>query len=215
MIRNRPSVVVLLLLTACSSTTAVNMSEPRRVVGTESLVRVDGEISNEMRVGAPLGITYAITNQRTTAIAVADIVPETTFDAETRTITVSIGSEVPGATILPRLVEIGPGEQKSFTTSARIARLIPVQSGDPRRTPTTLLRLKVNFLGDTGPFAELIDIPEKGIADPKRADELFTAWLERNEAVYTNAVPVDVTSARAVAPESDAARRAPGRRGRG
>lgn len=215
MIRIRPSVVVLLLLTACSSTTAVNMSEPRRVVGTENLVRVDAEISDEMRAGAPIGITYAITNQRTTAIAVADIVPETTFDAETQTITVSIGSEVPGATILPRLVKIAPGEQKSFTTSARIARLLPAPSGDPRRAPTALLRLKVNFLGDTSPFAELIDIPEKGIVDPKRADELFTAWLERNEAVYTNAVPVDVTSARAVAPEGDAARRAPGRRGRG
>jgi len=203
---------LLLFLTACA-TTAVNMSEPRRIVGTESSVRIDAEISDELRAGAPLGITYQITNQRSTAIAVADILPETTWDPETHTVTVSIGSEVPGLTILPRLVKIGPGEKKSFTTTARVARLM-AQSSDPRKTPLTLLRLKVNFLGDTEPFVELIDIPEKGIADAKRADELFAVWLERNEAVYTNAVPVQV-QVRRPATESDAERRVPGRRGRG
>lgn len=213
MIRIGPSVVVLFLLTACAST-AVDMSEPRRVVGTESSVRVDAEIADELRAGAPLGITYEITNQRSTAIAVADILPETTWDADTRTLTVSIGSEVPGQTILPRLVRIGPGEKKSFTTSARVTRILSAQTADPRKLPTTLLRLKVNFLGDTGPFAELIDIPEKGVADAKRADELFAAWLQSNEAVYTNAVPVQV-NVRRVPTEGEAERRIPTRRGRG
>lgn len=213
MTRIGPSVLLLLLVTACA-TNAVDMSEPRRVVGTESSVRVDAEIGAELRAGAALGITYEITNQRSTAIAVADILPDSTWDPETRTITVSIGSEVPGATILPRLVRIGPGEKKSFTTTARVARLIPSQSADPRKAAMTLLRLKVNFLGDTAPFAELIDIPEKGVADAKRADELFAVWLERNEAVYTNAVPVQV-SARRTETEGDAERRIPVRRGRG
>ena len=214
MIRIRPSAVVLFLLTAfaiaCASG-AVDMSEPRRVVGTENLVRVDAEIVEAMTAGAPIGITYEISNQRTSAIAVADILPETTFDPETRTVTVSIGSEVPGTTMLPRLVKIAPGEKKSFSTSARVARLIPA-SADPRRNATTLLRLKVNFLGDTAPFAELIDMPQKGVADAKRADELFPVWLEKNEAVYTNAVPVQMTSGRAL-PEGDASRPGP-RRGR-
>ena len=202
--------VSLLLLTACAST-GVDMSEPRRVVGTESLVRVDAQITEPIAAGAPIAIAYEISNQRGNAIAVADIVPETTFDPETQTVTVSIGSEVPGTTMLPRLVEIAPGEKKSFTTSARVTALLPTQPGDPRRSATTLLRLKVNFLGETAPFAELIDIPEKGIADAKRADELFAVWLEKNEAVYTNAVPVRVTSLRS--PESDASRPSP-RRGR-
>lgn len=210
MTRIGPTVLVL-LLTACAST-AVNMSEPRRVVGTENLVRVDAEISDAMAAGAPIVITYEISNQRTNAIAVADIIPETTFDPETDTVTVSIGSEVPGTTMLPRLVTIEPGEKKSFSTSARVARLIPAQPADPRRSATTLLRLKVNFLGDTVPFAELLDIPEKGIADAKRADELFAVWLEKNEAVYTNAVPVQMSGRSTT--EGDASQRSP-RRGRG
>jgi hypothetical protein len=102
--------------------------------------------------------------------------------------------------MLPRLVRIGPGERKSFTTTARIARVMPAVSADPRVVPRTFLRLKVNFLGDTAPFAELIDIPERAIADKERADALFTPWLERNEVIYTNTVPVQVTVARAMMP---------------
>jgi hypothetical protein len=201
------------VLSAGCASNAVNMQEPRRVVGTESSVRVDAEINDDHRPGSPVGISYEITNQRTTAIAIADVLPETTYDDETSTVTVSMGAEVPGTTMLPRLIRIGPGEKKSFATTARVTRILP-SSANPRARNTTLLRIKVNFLGDTGPFTELIDIPEKAIADAKRADELFAVWLERNEAVYTNAVPVQMTSANRSA-EGDAERRAPRRRTRG
>ena len=185
-----------LLSAACSSTTAVDMGEPRRLVGTESAVRVDAEIRDELRFGAPVGITYQITNQRSSAIAVADILPETTFDPETRTVTVSIGSEVPGEVMLPRLVRIGPGETKSFSAGARVAQMVPSRSTGADEADSTLLRLKVNFLGDVEPFRELVDIPEKAVADSKRAQELFAVWLEKNEVVFTNAVPVRVTGTR-------------------
>ena len=212
MTRNPASLFALLFAAACSTNT-VDMSEPRRVVGTESAVRIDAQITDEVRPGSPVAITYQITNQRPAAIAVADIIPDTTWDDETRMLTVSIGSEVPGESTLPRLIRIGPGETKAFTTTARVTRILPAGSADPRVVTRTLLRLKVNFLGDTAPFAELIDIREKMVVDTKRADELFSTWLERNEVVYTNAVPVKLSTTR-VSPESGIERPVIGRRGR-
>lgn len=189
---NRWPAALALLFAACS-TLPVDMDEPRRVVGTESAVRIDAEIrAEEIRPGTPVPITYEITNQRGESIAVADIVPVTTYDAETQTITINIGSEVPGQQLLPRLIAIAPGEKKAFTGSARMSFALQTNTGDPRKRMPASLRLKVNFLGDTKPFADLINLPEKekAIADAKRADELFSVWLERNEAVYTNAIPM-------------------------
>jgi len=180
---------VLLFLAACAAA-PVDMSEPRRVVGTESAVRVDAEIRTEVvNPGAPVPFTYAITNQREETIAIAEVLPETTYDAETQIITVNIGSEVPGEHLLPRLITIAPGEKKTFTSSARMAFVLQ-NTGNPRVRYPASLRIKVNFLGDTKPFAELLDIPQKAVADTKRADELFPVWLEQNEVVYTNAIPM-------------------------
>lgn len=168
------------------------MNEPRRIVGTENAIRVDAQVSGEnARPGGMIPITYEITNQRPTSIAVADIITETSWDAETNTITVNVGSEVPGNELLPRLIEIAPGEKKTFTTAARLRNLAPMLINDPmKRPPPANFRLKVNFLGDTQPFRQLIGISDRAIADAKLADALFPLWLERNEIVYTNSIPM-------------------------
>jgi hypothetical protein len=188
----RALATALLLCAAACGTVQVDMNEPRRVVGTENAVRVDAEISGEdVQAGAHVPITYTITNQRTVPIAVADLVPATSYDPESQTITVDIGSDVPGMTLLPRLISIAPGEKKTFTTTARITFALPRNRDGGHTDPLTGLRLRINFLGDTsGSFQQLIGIPERGIADPKLADELFPMWLERNEVLYTNAVPM-------------------------
>ncbi|HEX8155272.1 MAG TPA: hypothetical protein VF698_19215, partial [Thermoanaerobaculia bacterium] len=82
----------LLFGAACSSA-PVDLDEPRRVVGTENNVRLDAEVFGErMNSGTTIGIKYDITNQRNEPIAVADILPETAYDAETRTVTIDLGS---------------------------------------------------------------------------------------------------------------------------
>ena len=189
------------------------MAEPRRVVGTESSVRVDAQISaDQVAPGAYIPINYEITNQRDTAIAIAELLPETTYDPDSRMFTVSIGSEVPGNTMLPRLISIGPGEKKSFSAQARVIFVRPPREGDPQFAAAPAgFRLKVNFLGDTEPFRELIGIKEVAVSDAKLADTLFPLWLERNEVVYTNAIPMRwATGSREFGDAQE--RRAPGRR---
>jgi hypothetical protein len=176
-------------LVGCAST-AVDMAEPRRIVGTQDSVRIDAQVSaDQVSPGAHIPITYEITNQRATPIAVAELLPDTSYDAESHTFTVSIGSEVPGNTMLPRLVVIEPGEKKTFSTMARVLYVSPPRSDLQSLAPAGF-RLKLNFLGDPEPFRELIGIKEVAVADAKLADRLFPLWLERNEVVYTNAIPM-------------------------
>lgn len=166
------------------------MEEPRRLVGTESSVRVDAQlIGEEVRPGAKIPLTYEITNMRPTAIAVAELVPVTSYDAETNTFTVSVGSEVPGNELLPRLTEIAPGEKQTFRIVANVQPIMPARDLS-KPLPPAAFRLKVNFLGATEPFRALIGIEERAVADRTLADALFPLWLEHNEIVYTNAVPM-------------------------
>jgi len=159
------------------------------VVGTENNVRVDAEIvGDQLERSMTLPLKYDITNSRQAPIAVADIVPETTYDPDTGTVTINIGSEVPGNMFLPRLVAIAPGEKKSFSTVARITLMVPGER--PLGRIPRAVQLKVNFLGDTKLFQQLIGITEKGVYDQKLADELFPKWVERNETVFTNALPM-------------------------
>lgn len=180
----------LLFVVGCASSAPVNMEEPRRVVGTENDVRIDAQIFGErLSSSSNIPVKYDITNNRSSAIAVADIVPHTTYDPDTRTVTMSIGSEVPGETLLPRLIPIAPGEKKSFSTVARVNIMVNHSLTPSARFPNAM-RVKVNFLDDTAHFQQLVAIPEKGVHNPQLADELFPKWVERNETVYTNTVPM-------------------------
>lgn len=185
--------VFLLLAVGCASTAPiVESDEPRRVVGTDNQVRIDAEVRGErLTQGMTLQFRYDLTNQRPEPIAVADIIPEVTYDEETQTVTVSLGSEVPGNELVPRLVAIAPGERKSFTSSARIRVPMARTTRSPYVRSPRALRFKVNFLsGELTPFAPLLELTAKGTHDPKLADALFPLWLERNEVVYTNSVPM-------------------------
>ncbi|HUP44094.1 MAG TPA: hypothetical protein VM779_01135, partial [Thermoanaerobaculia bacterium] len=104
----------VLVLAGCASSSSVDLKEPRRLVGTENQVRVDVQVfGDQLSRSVRIPIRYDITNERPQPIAVADLVPEVTYDPDTQTVTVSIGSEVPGHQFLPRLIAIQPGEKRS------------------------------------------------------------------------------------------------------
>jgi hypothetical protein len=168
-----------------------DLKEGRKMMGTENDVRVDAEIYGD-RIDSTtvLPVKYTIENRRNTPILVADIVPLTTYDPDTRTITVNVGSEVPGQTLLPRLIQINPTEKKEFTVGAH-TNILVAEGATGLLTPLPRqVQLRLNFLGDVHPFTQLINIPEKAVNDPKLANELFTQWVEGNETVLTNALPV-------------------------
>jgi hypothetical protein len=188
----RPTALLFVgvLVAGCSSSKPVNMQEARRVLGTESDVRVDAEVfGDRLSAKATIALKYDITNDRPMTIAVADIIPVTSYDPDTQTVTINIGSEVPGERFLPRLIAIAPGEKKSFATTAHVNLIMPASMSPLTRLPNSL-RLKVNFLGETKPFEQLLGISEKAVHDPKLANDLFPSWIERNESVVTNALPM-------------------------
>jgi hypothetical protein len=187
----------LVVVSGCAtSQKTVDMQDARRVVGTENEVRVDAEVyGDRLNTSTTLPIKYDITNQRSQPILVADIVPDASYDDETQMVTISIGSEVPGNVIVPRLIQIGPGEKKSFNTAAHIAiRAVSVNS--PWVRHPNAVRIRVNFLDDTAPFQQLIAIKETGIISKQLANALFSKWIEDNETVTTNALPMAWAGAR-------------------
>ncbi|HKO58714.1 MAG TPA: hypothetical protein VJ276_22805 [Thermoanaerobaculia bacterium] len=167
------------------------MAEPRRVVGMENDVRLDAEvIGDQLQTSTVISIKYDVTNKRDSAIAVADINPEATYDPETQTVTVSLGAEVPGHELVPRLISVNPGEKKTFNTAAHVNIIVGESASTPRTRFPNKLQIKLNFLGDARPFMQVVNIAERGVHDPKLADALFSPWLERNETIFTNSLPM-------------------------
>jgi hypothetical protein len=214
--------LVLLLTAACTSTSPpaastkpgnIDMKEPRRMVGTENDVRVDAEIyGDEMSQGATLAIKYDVTNQRSHPILIADLIPQANYDPDTRTVTIDIGSEIPGEEFLPRLISIPSGARRSFNTGARINIVMPLPG--PWTPRPRSLQLRINFQGEAGPFMKLIDIPEKAVRDKQLAADLFPKWVEGNETVTTNSLPMRWTNSSRPAMMDDTPVSVPARRRR-
>jgi hypothetical protein len=184
------SVAALAALTvSCSSTTPsgrVDMNESHRFVGRENNVRVDAQMtSRSLGNNASVRIVYEIENFRDEPIALVAGRSDTSFDPATGVLTISLGAEIPPSESL--LVDtIHPGERKSFSTVARSNVIVANHERSPR---PRYVRVRVNFLGDLDPFGTVIG-PSGMIAEGV-SDELFPVWIERNEVVLTNSLPID------------------------
>ncbi|MGA7615310.1 MAG: hypothetical protein WBX15_09020 [Thermoanaerobaculia bacterium] len=183
------SVAGLLLLAAGCASSGVNMKEPMRLVGTENGVRIDAQITGDsIGTNTPIPVTWSLANSTSEPIAVAELDPVTSYDRATQTVVIELGSEVPGNELVPRLVAIAPGEKKDFSGAARVTVVMPL--GAEHFAYPRYVRIKVNFLRQIDPFTKLIGIPERAIHDPQLADELFKSWVEHNDTITTNEVPI-------------------------
>ena len=180
---------IVLLHAAAASAGAIDMDNPRRTVGREGDVRIDAQlVQDTVSPGTPIGVAYQIENFSSLPIAVADKVVDATYDQDSRTITVSIGSEVPDDGKMPHVVTIKPGEKKLFRIGAT-----PMLGGAASRTSLAAPRyvqVKVSILRDLEPFAKVTTAQTL-------SDELFDKWFEANDTIFLNAVPVRFSSRRA------------------
>src|SRR5258705_10808388 len=94
----------LVISSITANAAGVNMDDPARALGREDDIRVDAQlVQDTLAPGVPVAVTYQIQNLTETAVAVADKVSSATYDSDTRTIMVTIGSEVPQQT-MPHVV---------------------------------------------------------------------------------------------------------------
>lgn len=176
-------VVLTVLHAAAASAARVDMNDPRRALGREDDVRVDAQLQHdEVAPGANIGVTYQIQNLTTEPIAIADKVSDVSYDPETRTITLSIGSEVPPNGVMPHLVTIGPGETKTFHSGGVLRIQVSNVRGPFAQTPR-FVQIKVNVLRDVASFANAVEKKELG-------DALFSRFIESNQAIFLNTLPV-------------------------
>jgi hypothetical protein len=204
--------VTILLVSACASQ-SVNMSEPRRLVATESDVRLDAELRGDtLGPAVRIPVSYDITNNRQTPIAIAELIPEATYDADTQTVVISLGAEVPGQEMLPRLALIAPGQKKNFSAVAAVNLNAFGAAYNPFTHYPRAVRIRLDFLGETKPFEKLVGIPERVVHDAALAAELFPTWVEHNETLVTSALPMRWQGEPASDPPlpSGATRRKPG-----
>ena len=179
---------IILLHAAAASAGAIDMNDPRRTVGREDDVRIDAQlVQDTVSPGTPIGIAWQIENFSSSAVAVANKVVDATYDQDTRTITVSIGSEVPDDGKMPHVVTIAPGEKKVFHIGAT-----PMLGGAAARSSLAAPRyvqVKVSILRDLEPFAKINTAQTL-------SDEQFDKWFEANDTIFLNAVPVRFSARR-------------------
>lgn len=180
-----------LLIAAAAHAASVNMDDPRRALGREDDVRIDAQLfTDTVSSGTPISVTYQIQNLTQLPVAVAAKSATATYDSDTQTITFAIGSEVPQDGQMPQLVTIGPGEKKTFQVAATPQFVLP-RVRSPFVAVPRYVQVKVNILRNLEPFAPLLERQSKS---PNHrialSDDQFDSWLESNDAIFLNTIPV-------------------------
>ena len=171
---------------AADAGTSIDMNDPLRAKARENNVRIDAQlVTGTIAPGAPIGVNWQIQNESDVTVAVATRVVDATYDADSQTITLAIGSEVPKDGNMPQMVLVAPGETKVFRASATPAIAPAAFRGTGRGAPR-LVQVKVSILRELEPFLALI----KTANTQRLSDELFDRWFESTDTILLNTLPV-------------------------
>ncbi len=184
------AVIVATIGAAAANAAHVDFKDPRRALGREGNVRIDAELAQDtVASNSPLNVTYQIENLSNSTIAVADKVSDATFDVDSRTITLSIGAEVPPGPSMPHLVTINSGEKRVLSGGALLHLNVPTM-----RTPWTAIpkyvQIKVTVLRDVTPFVKLIEQQNRTPSAVPLPNDMFDRWVEGSDSVVLNTIPV-------------------------
>jgi hypothetical protein len=179
-----------LLIQGAAHAASIDMNDPHRAKGREDDVRVDVQLINPtLSSGAPIGVNWQIQNFSADPVAVATGVIDASYDRDSRTITVAIGSEVPDEGKMPHMVVVAPGEKKVFRTAATLT-LSPAVTRENVGGGPRYLRVQVSILRDLQPFAPMIEKQTPDTVAQMLSDALFEQWFESTDTIYLNALPV-------------------------
>jgi hypothetical protein len=183
-------VAVLLLVSSTARAAGVDFKDPRRALGREDDIRVDAQMLQEtISAGSPISVTYQVENLTSAPIAMADKIADATFDADSQTITISIGAEIPEGTAMPHLTVIAPGQTHAFRIGASAQVLIPNAKSPWARLPR-FVQITVNVLRDIKPFAKLIAKQAESTTAPPLPNDLFDTWVASVSSVELNVLPI-------------------------
>src|SRR5947199_4841302 len=184
------AVTVFLLVSSTLRAAGVDFKDPRRALGREDDIKVDAQMLQEtLSPGSPISVTYQIENLTPSPIAVADKVADATFDADSLTITVSIGAEIPPGTSMPHLTTIAPGQTRAFRIGASPQILVADARSQLGHVPR-FVQIVVNVLHDIKPFAKLIEQQMRTAAAPPLPNTLFDTWVASVSSVELNVLPI-------------------------
>ena len=187
--RTSLALVASVSLASTAAAASIDMDNPHRALAREGNVRIDAQLNRDtVSSGSPVSITYQIHNLSESAVAIADRVSDATYDAETRTIVLAVGSEVPPDGNLPHMIVVGPGEKKVLTAAATpLLHASAVRR--ERAVGPRYVQVKVALLRDVVPYLDLIGKQDARVRQ-RLSDELFDQWFVSNETIFLNTIPV-------------------------
>jgi hypothetical protein len=168
------------------------MDDPRRALGREDNVRIDAQLlSDTVSPGSAIGVTYQIHNLTKNPVAVAEKRCEASYDPDTRLITVSLGAEVPVDGAMPKMAIIKPGEKRTFTAGVILRIAMPSMRSVAVVIPRAV-QMKVNIMRDLAPFQDALRQQKEAqhATNIPLSDKQFVQWLEGNDAIFLNPIPI-------------------------
>lgn len=173
-------------LLSCSSAgtpAGVDFENQYRFAGTHDGVRVDAQIVGSA-ARLPFRLVYEVENQRENEIALVPDASIASYDSDNRTITVRLGAEIPESEQM-LVARIRPGERRTFNVVAHAA---PGGGGRGLLDAARFVRLQLTYLREVEPFGPVPEGDE--LERVQVSDTTLPVWLENNERLVTNALPL-------------------------